>query len=65
MKTTVFKIFEDQSVRSEYDWKIVLGEDGRWGYTTSKNYKVGGTVDFEVRNLEFINYCITQSWKEN
>ena len=56
----VIKVFKDQSVRSEYDWKIVLTENGGWAYTTS-NVQVGDTVEIEYRDAEFKYYVVRGS----
>ena len=59
----VFKIYTDESIRSEYDWKILIGDQGNWGYTTSDKYEVGGPVAFEQRNTEFKFYAVKGSWR--
>ena len=64
MMTAVKAIVPDMSVRTkEYNWNVVLGENGAWGYTTSTNYKIGGPVEFEMRDKEFVFYCVRRSWK--
>ena len=52
----VYKIINDVAERSQYDWKLVLLEDGTFGYTTSKKVEVGQEAEIEVRNKEFKYY---------
>ncbi len=66
MKTTVKVIIQDMSVRSGiHEWKVLLGENGQWGYTTSTNYKVGSPVEFETRDKEFVYYAKAGSFKND
>ena len=52
----VYHIVEGVAEQSNYNWKLVLCEDGKFGYTTSEKISVGDDVTIEERKSIYRYY---------
>ena len=60
----ILKIIDNQNERSSWNWKVVLGDKGNWGYTTSEKLNIGDFVVFEIKNDEFFSYVSLEGTKK-
>ena len=51
----VFKIINGTQESAQFNWKIIVGDKGHWGYTSSK-IEIGDTVEFFEVNDKFKFY---------